>query len=47
MWLLTILLFLLTCIFMRLQFNKIMKHCNSLNYEITELKNKLKNDDKE
>lgn len=41
MWLLTILLFALTCIYTKIQFKKIHKYYDSLYYEIERIQFKL------
>lgn len=44
MWLLTILLFVLTCVYTRIQYNKIVGYYDDLKYDIVELQ--MKNDEK-
>lgn len=44
MWALTLLLFVLTCIYTKLQFKKVQKYYDDLHYDIVELQ--LKNLDK-
>ena len=41
MWLLTIILFLLTCVYSKMQYKKIKEYYDELHYDIVEIQNSI------